>query len=144
MWGDFDTTAMKAKIEKLFADWTVQQPPVPEFPKVGGKPAPGAFLAVKKDVTQTFFSIGQLGGQFNQKDYPALVIMADILGGGFRSRLVERVRTQMGNAYEIGADWDANYDHPGCSSFRAAPNRSPPSRPSRPFRKRWSAYGRPR
>ena len=112
-WGDFDTAEMKAKIEKLFADWTVQQAPVPEFPKVGGKAAPGVFVAVKKDVAQTFFSIGQLGGQFNEKDYPALVIMADILGGGFRSRLVERVRTKMGNAYDIGADWDANYDHAG-------------------------------
>jgi predicted Zn-dependent peptidase len=113
VWGDFDTAGMKAKIEKLFSDWTVEQPPVPEFPKAGGKPAPGTYLAVKKDVTQTFFSIGQLGGQFNDKDYPALVIMADILGGGFRSRLVERVRSKMGNAYDIGAGWNANYDHPG-------------------------------
>jgi zinc protease len=113
VWGDFDTADMKARIEKLFSDWTVQQPPVPEFPKVAGSPAPGVHLAVKKEVTQTFFSIGQLGGEFKDKDYPALVIMADILGGGFRSRLVERVRTKMGNAYEIGADWDANYDHPG-------------------------------
>jgi len=113
VWGDFDTDGMKAKIEKLFADWTVEQPPVPEFPKAGGSPAAGTYLAVKKDVTQTFFSIGQLGGQFNDKDYPALVIMADILGGGFRSRLVWRVRTKMGNAYDIGADWDANYDHKG-------------------------------
>jgi len=113
VWGDFDTAGMKAKIEKLFADWTVEQPPVPEFPKAGGSGPAGTYLAVKKDVTQTFFSIGQLGGQFNDKDYPALVIMADILGGGFRSRLVERVRTKMGNAYDIGAAWDANYDHPG-------------------------------
>jgi zinc protease len=113
VWGDFDTADMKTKIEKLFSDFAVQQPPVPEFPKVAGKPAPGVYVAVKKDVTQTFFSIGQLGGQFKDKDYPALVIMADILGGGFRSRLVERVRTKMGNAYDIGAAWDANYDHPG-------------------------------
>ncbi|MGA2267395.1 MAG: pitrilysin family protein [Bryobacteraceae bacterium] len=113
VWGDFDAAGMKAKIEKLFSDWNVEQPPVPEFPKVGGKPAPGTYLAVKKDVAQTFFSIGQLGGELKDKDYPALVIMADILGGGFRSRLVERVRTKMGNAYDISADWDANYDHPG-------------------------------
>jgi zinc protease len=113
VWGDFDTADMKARIEKLFSDFTVEQPPVPEFPKVASSPAPGIYLAVKKDVTQTFFSIGQLGGEFKDKDYPALVIMADILGGGFRSRLVERVRTRMGNAYDIGADWDANYDHPG-------------------------------
>jgi zinc protease len=108
VWGDLDTAGMKAKIEKLFSDWAVEQPPVPEFPKAGGQAAPGTYLAVKKDVTQTFFSIGQLGGEFKDKDYPALVIMADILGGGFRSRLVERVRTKMGNAYDIGAGWDAN------------------------------------
>jgi len=113
VWGDLDTAGMKAKIEKLFSDWAVEQPPVPEFPKAGGQAAPGTYLAVKKDVTQTFFSIGELGGEFKDKDYPALVIMADILGGGFRSRLVERVRTKMGNAYDIGAGWDANYDHPG-------------------------------
>jgi predicted Zn-dependent peptidase len=113
VWGDFDTAGMKAKIEKLFSDFAVEQPPVPEFPKAGGQAAPGTYLAVKKDVKQTFFSIGQLGGEFKDKDYPALVIMADILGGGFHSRLVQRVRTKMGNAYDIGADWDANYDHPG-------------------------------
>ena len=113
VWGDFDTAGMKAKIEKLFSDFAVEQPPVPEFPKAGGQAAPGTYLAVKKDVKQTFFSIGQLGGEFKDKDYPALVIMADILGGGFHSRLVERVRTKMGNAYDIGADWDADYDHPG-------------------------------
>ena len=103
---------MKARLEKLFADWTVEQPPVPPFPPAA-KPPPGTYLARKKDVTQTFFSMGQLGGEFKDKDYPALEIMADILGGGFQSRLFQRVRTKMGNAYEIGADWDANYDHPG-------------------------------
>jgi len=111
--GDFDTAAMKAAIEKLFSDWTGAQPPVPEFPKVGPAPNGGTYLAVKKDVTQTFFAIGQRGGQLNDKDYPALAIMADILGGGFQSRLLQRVRTQMGNAYHIGAEWDARYDHPG-------------------------------
>jgi hypothetical protein len=57
--------------------------------------------------------MGEMGGQLNDKDYPALVIMADILGGGFHSRLMEQVRTKMGNAYDISASWGANYDHPG-------------------------------
>lgn len=113
VWGDFDTAQMKAKIEKLFADWTAQQPTVPPFPNVREKPVPGTYLAVKDDVTQTFFAMGQLGGDLRDKDYPALEVMSDILGGGFRSRLFQRVRTQMGAAYEIGADWGANYDHPG-------------------------------
>src|SRR6185369_1817065 len=63
--------------------------------------------------TQTFFNAGQLGGVANDKDYPALQIMGDILGGGFQSRLMERIRTKMGNAYDISANWGANYDHPG-------------------------------
>jgi zinc protease len=113
VWGDFDAPEMKARIEKLFADWTVEQPPVPAFPPVAAKPAAGTFLATKPDATQTFFSIGQLGGAFEDKDYPALEIMADILGGGFQSRLFRKVRTEMGNAYEIEAAWDARYDHPG-------------------------------
>jgi len=113
VWGDFKTPEMKASLEKMFASWTVKEPPVPPFPKVSGKPAPGVFLAVKKDVSQTFFSMGQWGSEFNDKEYPALEIMADILGGGFQSRLFQRVRTKMGDAYEIDAYWGANYDHPG-------------------------------
>ncbi len=113
VWGDFDTVAMKAAIEKLFADWTVEQPPVPPFPPVVDPAARGTYLAVKKEVTQTFFAIGHLGGEFRDKDYPALVILSDILGGGFHSRLFRRVRTKMGDAYDISADWGGNYDHPG-------------------------------
>jgi zinc protease len=113
VWGDFDSAQMKAQVEKLFADWTVEQPPVPEFPKVTQRNAAGTYLAEKRDVAQTFFSMGQMGGQLNDKDYPALEIMADILGGGFHSRLMEQVRTKMGNAYDISASWGANYDHPG-------------------------------
>ncbi len=113
VWGDFDSAQMKAQLEKLFADWSVDQPPVPEFPKVEQKKIAGTYLAVKKDVTQTFFSVGELGGELRDKDYPALVIMADILGGGFHSRLMEEVRAKMGNAYNISASWAANFDHPG-------------------------------
>jgi zinc protease len=113
VWGDFNAPEMKARLEKLFADWPAEQPPVPAFPPVAAKPAVGTYLASKSDVTQTFFSMGQLGGVFKDKDYPALEIMADILGGGFQSRLFRRVRTEMGNAYEIEAGWGANYDHPG-------------------------------
>ena len=111
--GDFSTAEMRTRIEKLFAGWTVQQPPVPPFPAVREKPAPGVYLAVKSDITQTFFMLGHLGGVLRDKNYPALEVMADILGGGFRSRLFRRVRTQLGYAYDVSAGWAANYDHPG-------------------------------
>ena len=111
--GDFSAPEMKAKIEKLFADWTYRQPPTPPFPAVTAKPAPGIYIAAKDDVTQTFFSIGHLGGLLKDKDFPALEVMGDILGGGFRSRLFQRIRTKLGYVYNISAGWGANYDHPG-------------------------------
>jgi zinc protease len=111
--GDFSMADMKAKLEKRFADWTVTQPPAPPFPKVTRKAEPGVFAAAKTDVTQTFFAIGHLGGEFRDKDFPALEVMGDILGGGFQSRLVERVRTKLGYAYDISAFWGATFDHPG-------------------------------
>lgn len=113
VYGDFSAPEMKAKLEELFEGWDGRQPPVPPFPPVRAKAQPGVFLATKDDVTQTVFYVGHLGGLLRDKDDPALEIMADILGGGFASRLFRRVRTQLGYAYGIGADWGAGYDHPG-------------------------------
>jgi zinc protease len=91
---------------------------VPAFPAVTAKPAPGVFLGEKSDVTQTFFSIGLLGGTLRDPDYPALQVACDILGSGFTSRLMSQIRTKLGYAYSIGAGWGAAYDHPG--TFRIA------------------------
>ena len=113
VYGDFSTADMKDKLLKLFADWNVKKPPVPKFPEVQKTPVPGAFLATREDVTQTFFEVGHLGGKLSDKDYPALEVAADILGGGFSSRLFQRIRTRLGYAYNIGSSWGAAYDHPG-------------------------------
>jgi zinc protease len=113
VYGDFSTPEMKAKLESIFADWKVEQPPVPAFPPVTAKAAPGVYLAEKSDVTQTFFALGQLGGMLKDPDYPALEVAAHILGSGFTSRLMSQIRTKMGLAYSIGAGWGAEWDHPG-------------------------------
>lgn len=113
VYGDFSTAALKTRLEQLFGDWKYTQPPVPPFPKVRQTAAPGVFLATKTDVTQSFLNVGHLGGELRDKDYPALEVAAQILGGGFSSRLFRRVRTQQGWAYNIGASWAAAYDHPG-------------------------------
>jgi predicted Zn-dependent peptidase len=113
VYGDFSATDLQARLEKLFADWKSTQPPVPAFPKVIDKADPGVFLATKDDTTQTFFQVGHLGGELRDKDYPALEVAAEILGGGFSSRLFRKVRTEHGWAYNISASWSANYNHPG-------------------------------
>ena len=113
IYGDFSTADMKTKLEQLLGSWKYSQAPVPAFPKVEQPATPGVFLATKTDVTQTFFNVGHLGGELRDKDYPALEVASEILGGGFASRLFRSVRTQHGWAYNIGAGWGASYDHPG-------------------------------
>jgi zinc protease len=111
--GDFSTAEMKTKLEQVLGSWKYTQPAVPAFPKVEEKSTPGVFLASKDDTTQTFFHVGELGGELRDKDYPALEVASEILGGGFSSRLFQSVRTKHGWAYNISANWSANYDHPG-------------------------------
>ena len=111
--GDFSAPEMKAKIEKLFGSWNYTQPPVPPFPKVDNQAKPGVYLATKTEVTQSSFALGQLGGILSDKDTPALEVMAQILGGGFQSRLFRQVRSKLGYAYDVGAGWAPYYDHPG-------------------------------
>ncbi|HEY7337562.1 MAG TPA: pitrilysin family protein [Bryobacteraceae bacterium] len=113
VYGDFNAAEMKDQLEKLFGGWTVQQPAAPPFPKVTAKPAPGVYFASKQDVTQTFFSLGELGGTFRDPDYAALEVAANILGRGFSSRLMSQIRTKLGYAYNIAAVWSATYDHAG-------------------------------
>lgn len=111
--GDFDTAGMRKKLEVLFGAWDYKQPPVPAPPRLAAKPEPGIFVAEKKDVTQTFFAIGHLGGLLRDPDYPALEVMGDILGGGFTSRLFRKVRSELGYAYNVSGGWNAQYSVPG-------------------------------
>jgi predicted Zn-dependent peptidase len=97
--GDFDRAAMIQKLEKLFADWPFtgeKAPPVPSDPKFA---EPGAYL-VDKDVPQGRVSILLPGILRDNPDMPAIRVMNDILGGGgFTSRIVNRVRSDEGLAY---------------------------------------------
>jgi zinc protease len=43
--------------------------------------------------------------------------MNEILGGGFTSRLFQKVRTELGLAYAVGGSYGYSWDHPG--SFHA-------------------------
>ncbi len=111
--GDFSAAEMKTKVEKLFGGWTAGQAPVPPFPEVRRSAAPGIFVAPRPEIPQSFFHLGHLGGRLADKDYAALAVMSDILGGSFASRLFVRIRTQMGWAYDVSANWAADYDQPG-------------------------------
>jgi zinc protease len=110
--GDFDSAAMEAKVRATFERLptvTAMPPRRDEFKGV----TPGLYFINKDDVNQSNIEIVSLGTQRNNPDVPALAIMNEILGGGFASRLFQKVRTEQGLAYAVGGGLGFDYDHPG-------------------------------
>jgi len=102
-----------------------------------GQTRRGHILASKSDVTQTSSRWGNWAACSRTRT-TRLEIMADILGGGFQSRLFRRVRTR----WERLRDWSrlgANYDHLACSSSRGAQIVSTVETSGRSSRK-WSVF----
>ena len=98
--GDFDREQMVQKLETLFADWPFKgQAPAP-IPTNTTFAATGVYL-VNKDVNQGRVAMMLPGILRDNPDYFAVVIMNDILGGGgFTSRIMNRVRSDEGLAYD--------------------------------------------
>jgi zinc protease len=110
--GDFDAAAMEAKVRAVFEPLPPVTPEPPRHDEFAG-PKPGAYFIEKQDVNQSNVQIVALGIDRHNPDVPAIVVMDEILGGGFGSRLFQKVRTQLGLAYEVGGGFELPYDHPG-------------------------------
>ena len=103
---------MEAKVRAVFEPLPPVTPEPPRHDEFAG-PKPGAYFIDKEDVNQSNVQIVALGIDRHNPDVPAVVIMDEILSGGFGSRLFQKVRTQLGLAYEVGGGFDLPYDHPG-------------------------------
>ncbi len=116
--GDFDRKAMLEKLEKLFAGWPAGEPAPKKFEAAQYKPKPGVYVVNKTEVNQGRVSIGHIGVMRGSPDEFALQVMNGILGAsGFRSRIVARVRSDEGLAYNSGSRFGQGTWYPG--DFRA-------------------------
>jgi zinc protease len=113
--GDFDPVAMEAKLRKAFDSLPPAKPTPPRHDVFAG-PTPGVSFINKEDVNQSNVEIVGLGTDRHNPDVPKLALMNDILGGGFSSRLIQKVRTELGLAYAVGGGYGFAYDHP--AAFR--------------------------
>jgi zinc protease len=109
--GDFDSAAMEAKLRAAFEGLPPVKPAPTRHDQFPG-PKPGVYFIDKQDVNQSNIEIVGLGIDRRNPDVPSLAVMNDILGGGFASRLFQKVRTEMGLAYEVGGGMSFGYDHP--------------------------------
>jgi predicted Zn-dependent peptidase len=124
--GDFDQRAILAKLETLFRGWGRCPAGTRETPPVRYAEGPRTIL-IEKDVTQSNLRMGHAGGLrvANTPDYFAAQV-ADFLlggGGGFNSRLLQRVRSDSGFAYSVGSNWGAETRREG-QFFAAAQTRA--------------------
>ena len=107
--GAFKKSELTAKLDAAFAKWPAKPAvagPV-TAPKVGYDPKPAIYCFNKegKNITQGRVTIGHRGIDVHHPDVQAIRVMSYILGaGGFSSRLMQRVRTQEGLAYDVRSD----------------------------------------
>jgi zinc protease len=106
--GDVRDRDALALITKHFGSWPQKKTSVPEFP--AAQPLAKAVVKViNKDLTQATVILGNVGIARSNPDYYAVMVMNYILGGGgFSSRLVNRIRDQLGLAYDVDSAFEAD------------------------------------
>ena len=111
--GDFDRDEMKAELETLFSDWPFKGKKASGIPIDGRAFAKPGIYIVNKEVNQGRVSILLPGIQRDNPDYYAIQVMNDILGGGgFTSRITNRVRSDEGLAYSAGSSFPGGTYYP--------------------------------
>lgn len=99
--GDLTQNELDSLIRKYLDSWKISA--LPER-QVNPMPEEKTLKVVKmeKDVTQATIILGHIGVSRSNPDYYAISVMNYILGGGgFSSRLMQRIRDDMGLAYSV-------------------------------------------
>jgi len=108
--GDFDERTLLAQLESLFRGWPACAAGLRPIPPLQVATGPRIVL-LEKDVNQTNIRMGLASG-IRVADTPEYFAaqVADFLlggGGGFNSRLLQRVRSDSGFAYSTFSSWGA-------------------------------------
>ena len=109
--GDFNERELIAKLESLFRGWKRCGQGLRDIPPLNYTRGPKVVL-IDRDVDQSNVRMGHAGSIYvnNTPDYFGAQV-ADFLlggGGGFNSRLLQRVRSDSGFAYDVFSDWNAD------------------------------------
>jgi len=123
--GDFDRDTMIAKLEKLFASGpeNVEMDHLktgipPAIPTNFTFAASGVYLVNKPEVDQGRVTMMLPSLMRENPDYFACLVMNHILGGGgFSSRLMGRVRSDEGLAYDVHSRFPGGVYYPGIFSI---------------------------
>lgn len=102
--GDVSLPDLKQGLDAKLGAW---KPGGPAF-----TPPPKPYLltqrvvrTIQRDVTQANINLGHLGITRDNPDYYAVQVMNYLLGGGFNSYLISKIREEKGWAYDVGSSF---------------------------------------
>ena len=113
IYGDFKKSDMQRLVARTFGDWKKDPSPPPALPPFPTRSAQRVVFAPKDDVTQSAVVLAHVGFKADNPDYADMEVLQRALGGGFQSRLFNRIRTQRGLAYATGASSGSGFMRPG-------------------------------
>ncbi len=104
--GDITQAQIVELLQKHFATWQSGDIPATAWPEEP-QPKPER-IALDKKVTQANVALGHVGITRANPDYYAVQVMNYILGaGGFGSRLMDKIREELGLVYHVGSSFSA-------------------------------------
>lgn len=99
--GDMDSS-FQNQVKKKFASWGEKKPVLKPLPRNPLDRKKETLLVNKPEMQQTQIRLGQrIHIKRSDKDYLALQVASQILGGGFGSHLITEVRVKRGLTYRI-------------------------------------------
>jgi zinc protease len=99
--GDIDRSNVEALATKYFGAWKPRGSVMPPPPEIKDEPKPGVYF-ITLPFQQASVKLGHLGVPRFTPDYPDIDVFNEIFGSaGFGSRLMKRVRTELGLTYGV-------------------------------------------
>ena len=105
--GDVNAKDLIAKLTTWFAKWPKTDFKVPPTPAAAKVEAPHVYVVDRPNSVQTTLAMGNIAIARTSPDYPAMVVMDQVLGAGAAARLFLNLREAKGYTYGVYSSFTA-------------------------------------
>ena len=105
--GDVNAKETIAKLTEWFAKWPRSEFKVPPTPGTSEIKSPHVYVVDRPNSVQTTLAMGNIAIDRTSPDYPAMVVMDQILGAGAAARLFLNLREAKGYTYGVYSSFSA-------------------------------------
>ncbi len=121
--GDIDEKYLREKLSGLFSSWQRSELSIPK--ELEQKVYVPKKVRIEKELAQTTVILGHTGMKRDNPDYYATYVMNYILGGGgFASRMMQKIRDEKGLVYSVYSYFSSMYYGGGFYVFAQTKNKT--------------------